>query len=105
MIKSRIELHNTLKQLLGADNVYYQPPENLKIKYPAIIYTKKDIEKYNANDRPYFMSVDYTITVISSMPDNPVINKILNLEGSEYERYYYINSLNHDVINMSTLNT
>ena len=35
---SRLELHALLVELLGSTNVYYEPPETLKMSYPAIRY-------------------------------------------------------------------
>ena len=43
---SRIKLQAKLEELLGSRNVYYQPPETLKIEYPAIIYSKSRINSY-----------------------------------------------------------
>ena len=44
-MKNRIELQTLLEELLGSKNVYYQPPNNLSMSYPAILYsTDKDIE-------------------------------------------------------------
>lgn len=103
-MRTRIELHNQLKTLLGSDNVYYQPPENIKIQYPAIIYAKKNIDVINANDSIYYKNIDYSITVLDTRPDNKVIDKILSLNNARFERHYFMNSLNHDVINITIRN-
>jgi len=31
---TRLELQNLLENILGSRNVYFQPPENLKLNYP-----------------------------------------------------------------------
>ena len=94
----RLDLHDKLKKLLGSENVYYQPPESKKINYPAILYSRDDIESKFANDRSYKLSNKYLITVIDRMPDNPVIEKILNLPMSSFDRHYVSDNLNHDVL-------
>lgn len=96
----RIELHNKLKELLGSNNVYYQPPENLKMEYPAIVYCRDNVEKKYANDSGYSFSYSYTITVIDKKPDNDAINKILLLPYSNYSRHYVSEGFNHDVITL-----
>ena len=95
---SRIELHTTLKELLGNDNVYYQPPENELMKYPAIRYSKKKIESKFANNAAYSFNDCYELIVIDYKPDNPVIKKLLNLAFSSYDRSYTANNLHHDVL-------
>lgn len=35
----RVDIQEKFKFLLGSNNVYYQPPANLKMKYPAIVYS------------------------------------------------------------------
>lgn len=97
---NRLDLHNKLKALLGSENVYYQPPESKKMEYPAIRYSKDDIESTFADDQSYMSSNKYTITVIDRMPDNPVIQKILGLPMSSFERHYVSDNLNHDVLNL-----
>ena len=97
---SRIELHEKLKSLLGSKNVYYQAPESVKMEYPAIRYTKSDIDTKHANDKPYIHKKKYTITVIDGKPDNAVIDKILELPMCSYDRHYTANNLNHDVLTL-----
>ena len=42
MKRTRLTLQTKLEDLLGSKHVYYQPPENLKMEYPAIRYSKSD---------------------------------------------------------------
>lgn len=97
---SRLELQIKLEELLGTNNVYYQPPESLKMVYPAIRYTKSNIDKKSANDGAYMLTNSYEIIVIDKKPDNPVIEKILKLPLSRFNRHYVADNLNHDVITL-----
>ena len=36
-IFNREILHKILKEIIGNDNVYFQPPESAKLKYPRIL--------------------------------------------------------------------
>ena len=94
----RLELHSVLQELLGSSNVYYQPPESIKMQYDAIRYSKKAIDNKYANDRKYSMIDCYEIIVISRLPDNPVIKKLLSLPYCSYDRHYIADNLHHDVL-------
>lgn len=94
----RIELHSLLQELLGSSNVYYQPPESIKMQYDAIRYSKKTIESEYANDRKYLMRDCYELMVISRLPDNPVIKKLLELPYCSYDRHYVADNLHHDIL-------
>lgn len=99
-MNNRIELHNILVELLGNNHVYYQPPENLKMEYPCIRYSKSDIFSRHADDIKYVNKTRYDIMVIDKHPDNVVIEKILKLPLSSYDRHYTADNLNHDVIRL-----
>lgn len=96
----RLELHEILKEFLGNDHVYYQPPENLKMVYPCIRYTKDDIDLTYADNTQYFNKKRYSITYIDKLPDNEIIDKLLSLPLSSYDRHYTSDNLNHDVITL-----
>lgn len=97
---SRLDLQNKLEELLGNRNVYYQPPESLKMKYPAIRYSKSTISSKHADNMKYSNFTLYEIIVIDNDPDNAVIDKILALPHSSHDRHYTSNNLHHDVINL-----
>lgn len=94
----RIELHSLLQELLGSSNVYYQPPESIKMQYDAIRYSKKNIRSVYANGGKYLMHDCYELIVISKLPDHPVIKKLLALPYCSYDRRYVADNLNHDVL-------
>lgn len=98
-MSSRTDLHAKLVELFESKNVYYQPPENLKISYPAIIYVKDDIDKKSADNLGYVLTHRYKVTVVSAKPDHPVIDKLLSgLPMSSYDRSYISDKMNHDVL-------
>lgn len=95
---SRLELQSKLEELLGTRNVYYQPPESIKIRYPAIVYFKNNVVNRYANDRRYLKKNRYEIIVISKKPDESVIDKIMDLPYCSYDRSYKSDNLYHDVL-------
>ena len=96
--RTRLTLQSKLEDLLGSNHVYYQPPENLKMEYPAIRYSKSDEEDIYANNIKYLSMSVYDLVVIDKKPDNPVIKKLLELPYSEFDRHYVADGLNHDII-------
>ena len=97
---SRLNLHNELIKMLGTNNVYYQPPESIKMKYPAIVYSKSNIRSTFANDSRYFAKNRYELIVISNKPDDPVVDKLLSLQYCSFDRHYTSDNLNHDAFTL-----
>lgn len=93
---SRIDLQKMLENILGSDHVYYDPPETVKIKYPAIIYSKNGVQSKRADDSRYQTLTRYDLIVIDRRPDNPVIEKLLDLSYCSYDRHYVSDNLHHD---------
>ena len=93
---SRISLHSKLKELLGSENVYYKTPESRKMQYTAIVYSKSKIESTHANDTKYINRNRYQVIVISKRPDDPVVQKLLELPYCYYDRSYIADNLYHD---------
>lgn len=46
----RPELGRIFRDILGSDHVYFQPPETVKMKYPAIKYERSDMEIMHADN-------------------------------------------------------
>ena len=95
---NRLDLQSLLEELLGSRNVYYMPPESVKMQYDAIRYSKQNIVKTYASDTAYSMRDCYEIIVIAKLPDHPVIKKLLALPYCSHNRHYVADNLNHDVL-------
>ena len=98
MSKSRLELHNVLKGF--CDNVYFQPPETIKLKYPCIIYGRDDLNVKHANDNVYMHMKKYTITVIDPDPDTEIPDMMIELPYGSFDRSYTADNLNHYILNL-----
>ncbi len=92
----RLELQAILENILGSREVYFQPPENVKIKYPCIVYTRSDIYDRYADNLRYKIRVRYSLTLIGRTPQNNIVEKLLNLDYCSYDRYYVADGLSHD---------
>lgn len=96
-MSSRLDLHTILCEILDSRNVYFQPPSSVRMQYPAIVYSRKDIEKRSANDGVYRKLPSYEVILVDKNPDSPFVEKILNLPYCSFDRHYESNNLNHDV--------
>ena len=94
---SRLELQSKFEDILGNRNVYFQPPSSVRMQYPAIVYSRKDIEGRFANDKIYRKLPCYEAILIDKNPDSEFIDKILDLPYCSFDRHYEADNLNHDV--------
>ena len=97
---TRVDLQNVLEEILGSRNVYYQPPESLKMNYPAIVYARKTIDNSYANNSVYKQNYAYEITVIDKNPDSEIVNKVSKLPTCRFDRHFKSDNLNHDVFTL-----
>lgn len=93
-------LQAKFEDILGSRNVYYQPPESIKMSYPAIVYSRKNIQNSFANDGVYLQIPCYEIVVIDPDPDSEIVSKISRMVGCRFDRHYTANGLNHDVFTL-----
>lgn len=96
----RLELQHMLEDMLGSRNVYYQPSASVTMNYPAIKYSKENIQSTYANDSSYLKRNRYQIIVIDRKPDNEVISQLLDWQFSQYSNHYVSENLHHDVITL-----
>jgi hypothetical protein len=97
---SRLELQSLLLDLLGSSNVYFQPPSNVQMQYPAIVYKRDDIRTEFADNKPYKHKKRYQVTVMDRDPDSDIHEKVAALPLCSYDRSYTADNLNHDVFNL-----
>lgn len=95
MSKPRIELHTFLEDVLGSRNVYFQPPESFKLKYPCIIYQLASINSRKANNIKYKTEKCYTVTLIDKNPDSEFVDKFQTIKYCNFDRFFTNDNLNH----------
>lgn len=91
------DLLHSLRQVVNHDRVYFQPPENLKIGYPAIVFHLSKIEIDRASDVPYKGAKEYSVTLITKDPEPDVIDEILKIPYSSLDTTYISDGMNHFV--------
>ncbi len=95
-MNNRLKLHELLCEALGSRHVYFQPPESVRMQYPAIVYSRNNIGNEHANDGVYMQSPSYNVTVIDKNPDSNIVDKISRLPMCRFDRHYTADNLNHD---------
>lgn len=95
---SRLKLHTELKDILGSNYVYFQPPSNIKLQYPCIIYSLSDIQIQKADNLIFKNDRRYDVKLITSDPDNDLINKLLmGFQYCDFDRCFITDNLYHYV--------
>lgn len=98
---SRLDLHEELCKILGTRNVYFQPPESVKLVYPCIVYSTSGVFKLNANNRLYKSRNSYEVIVIDHDPDTNIVDRILeHFPMCRFDRSYASDNLNHYVLTL-----
>lgn len=94
---NRLELQEKLEAFLGSEEVYYQPPANVHMAYPAIVYTRDRIAANHANNRIYKTATKYEITIIGTDPDDELVENFLETFGTycAMDRQFIADGLYH----------
>jgi hypothetical protein len=95
---ARLQLHQLLETF--TPNVYFQPPTNVVLKYPCIIYHRDFADTKFADDIVYDHKLRYAITVIDQNPDSEIPRKVATMPMSLFNRFFTVDNLNHDVYNV-----
>ena len=99
--RPRTDLHDILKTVLDNSNVYFRPPANKLMKYPAIRYDISEVRTTYADNKRYKIMKGYTVTLITLDPDTDVFDKILEtFEYCRFDRSYAYDNLHHFVFNV-----
>ena len=96
----RLDLHDVLKEILGSDHVYFQPPPDVALVYPCIVYQRDLSQTIFADNVPYLNRLRYQVTVIDKDPDSDIPSKVAALPLCLFIRFYTADNLNHDVFNL-----
>ena len=89
MVIDRLALHKKLVDILGSTNVYYQEPPNTGMKYPCILYSFNSIIVDKADNKPYILTGNWTIThMFKKISDDTIkydmLNEFLGIEPQCY---------------------
>lgn len=96
----RSQTQTLLEAVLGSEHVYFQPPDNVSMQYPCIVYSRDGASKVYADNSSYRRVQRYQVTLISRMAEDPAVEKLANLPMCTETRSYAADGLNHDVFEL-----
>lgn len=96
----RQDLQDLLVSILESTNVYFQPPTNIQLSYPCIVYIKDKRDTEFAGNLPYKDVNGYQLTIIDHDPDSEIPDKIAKLPMCLFDRFFRADNLNHFVYNI-----
>ena len=95
---ARAQLQTLLESL--CPNVYFQPPSNIQMVYPCIVYRRISQWAEHADNIPAIRMMQYEVMIIDRDPDSPVPGLVADLPLCKFNRHYATEDLNHDVYNL-----
>ena len=98
MGRHRLDLSTLLNAICS--NVYFQPPADMQISYPAIVYEMGRADTKFADDLPYNITKQYSLQLISENPDESIFDALAALPMCAHERHFVADNLNHEVFNI-----
>lgn len=97
MAKTQSALQTVLQTIAGVNgHVYFQPPESVRLVYPAIVYSLEGMSIDRADNTAYKNMKRYNIIYISKAPDETMCNSLLGLPYCSFDRRYIADNLYHD---------
>lgn len=74
---------------------HFQPPPNVKLVYPAIVYNLQGMPSIRADNINYKWDKTYMVTLIDKNPLSPLVEKIMSLPTVRFDRQFRSGDLNH----------
>jgi hypothetical protein len=93
----RLDLQKDLEKALGSKHVYFQPPANVHLEYPCIVYHRDLVDELYADNFAYRRLKRYQVTVIDRNPDSPIPDRVAALPLCSFSRFFTSENLNHDI--------
>jgi hypothetical protein len=99
-LDQRLLFHEVLKDVIGTDYVYFQPPPDRQLQYPCIVYERDNQSVKHGNNSVYNLRQRYQVTYIDRNPDGDPIDALSELSLSAFSRHFVTSGLNHDVFSI-----
>lgn len=99
-MKTADDLVLLLREMTGSKEVYFEPPESVKMTYPAIRFKLSRVDRDFANNKAYRRMNAYEVTLIDEDADSAWFDKILQLPYCRFDRPYVADNLHHFVFTL-----
>lgn len=97
---SRLDLKEKLEDVLNKFEVklYFQPPANVRMTYPCLVYEVSDAEVLYAGNKSYVEHIAYQLMLITKKPDEMITSNLLReIPYIRFDRAYISDNLYHYV--------
>ena len=94
-MSNRLSFRAYLKRYTTVKNLYFQPPESEKLKYPCIVYSMSDATIRQADNINWLIVPGYQLILIDKNPDSPHVQELLSMPRCRFDRPYSADNLNH----------
>lgn len=95
-LSRRRQFQLVLESMLTGGKVYFQPPGNVKLSYPCIIYHTYRYDTEHADNILYRAQRAYTVTYIDTKPDATFPETYLKTQPmTHFDRCYTADNLIH----------
>lgn len=99
---NRLKIDNILRDLVGPEgHLYFQPPPNLRMEFPCIIYERVRINTRFADNDPYQLNDVYQVTYVDTDPDSDMPDKLSHLHQCVFERFYISDNKYYSVFRLA----
>ena len=96
---SRLELQTELESFTKP--AYFQPPSNVKMPHPCIVYSKRSKLPLRADNIVYKNTTAYQVTIVEKDPDSTIGDRIVeHFQYASIESTFIIDNLYHTIINL-----
>lgn len=97
-MEKRLQLQILLEAI--TPRVYFQPPANVQMAYPCIVYARDNANERYANNDKYSRTKRYQVTVIDRNPDSDIPDKVAALPLCSTSTAFVVDNLHHDVFSL-----
>lgn len=91
----QLMLEDFQKALGEKPNVYFQPPDSVKMSYPCFIYSYSDVTILYSDSGAYLKSEEYIVKYITKKADPKMFDALLRLNSFRFDRHYIGDGLHH----------
>lgn len=97
----RLKLQKILEDIMESSglgkNVYFQPPTNLQMKYPCIVYHRQYLDGVPADNINYLINRQYRVIYVDRSPvSDEVVDRLMELPNCKYMSHSVVDNLNQD---------
>ena len=93
----RPDIQTMMSRIPGVAETYFQPPENVKLRFPCILYSLSGDKPVYADNFIYKNKKKYTVTVMDKDPKSRIAEWVRRLPYCKFDRAFQKDNMNHFV--------